>query len=225
MGYAINSLVCLKTIHKLNPESVSQQFVSLVKYVCIMLPVEPQDVVKIAKKIEKGDNEPFAEIVEEYQGFVYNFSLRLTGNRENAWDLASEVFMRVLSQLSKYSPEFPFKSWIGRVTYTTGLNYLRKHKRTIQIESLAGDVPFEVPDDGEIPDDVVIDNSIRKSVSDAIQKLKPDFRAIITLCDIEELSYEDAAQALSIPLGTVRSRLFRARSALKKILNGTKQRD
>ncbi|HOO97705.1 MAG TPA: sigma-70 family RNA polymerase sigma factor [Caldisericia bacterium] len=187
--------------------------------------MEPQDVVKIAKKIEKGDNEPFAEIVEEYQGFVYNFSLRLTGNRENAWDLASEVFMRVLSQLSKYSPEFPFKSWIGRVTYTTGLNYLRKHKRTIQIESLAGDVPFEVPDDGEIPDDVVIDNSIRKSVSDAIQKLKPDFRAIITLCDIEELSYEDAAQALSIPLGTVRSRLFRARSALKKILNGTKQRD
>lgn len=192
---------------------------------CIITLVEPQDVVKIAKKIEKGDNEPFAQIVEEYQGFVYNFSLRLTGNRENAWDLASEVFMRVLSQLSKYSPEYPFKSWIGRVTYTTGLNYLRKHKRTIQIESLAGDIPFEVPDDGEIPDDVVVDNSIRKSVSDAIQKLKPDFRAIITLCDIEELSYEDAATALNIPLGTVRSRLFRARSALKKILNGTKQRD
>ena len=192
---------------------------------CIITLVEPKEIVKIAGKIEKGDNEPFAQIVEEYQGFVYNFSLRLTGNRDSAWDLASEVFMRVLSQLSKYSPEYPFKSWIGRVTYTTGLNYLRKHKRTIQIESLAGDIPFEVPDDGKDPGDVVVDDSIRANVSNAIQELKPDFRAIITLCDIEEMSYEDAAAALNIPLGTVRSRLFRARSALKKILNGTKQRD
>ena len=185
--------------------------------------MKPERVVEIAEAVFAGDNEPFAEIVEEYKDFVYNFSLRLTGNREWAWDLSSDVFMRVLAKLDKYSPEYPFKSWIGRVTYTLGLNFIRKNKRSIQLESLGGEINFEVPDKGELPDDKMLGIVTKDMIEKAVAGLKPDFRAIITLCDIEELSYKEAADVLKIPLGTVRSRLFRARVELKEKLNGTKE--
>lgn len=184
--------------------------------------VSPERVLEIAECIRKGDREAFSEIVDEYQGFVYSFSLRLVrGNRDSAYDLSSEVFLRVLTQLSKYKPEYPFKSWLGRVTYTTGLNYIRKKRETIQIEDLQEDVPFQVPDDSPTPEEEVIQQFTKEDVSNALNKLKPDFRAIITLCDIEGVSYEEAASILGIPTGTVRSRLSRARSALKDSLDGT----
>ncbi|HOR46807.1 MAG TPA: sigma-70 family RNA polymerase sigma factor [Caldisericia bacterium] len=184
--------------------------------------MSPERVLEIAECIRKGDREPFSEIIDEYQGFVYSFSLRLVrGNRDSAYDLSSEVFLRVLTQISKYKPEYPFKSWLGRVTYTTGLNYIRKKRETIQIEDLQEDVPFQVPDDSPTPEEEVIQKFTKEDVSKALNNLKPDFRAIITLCDIEGVSYEEAASILGIPTGTVRSRLSRARSALKESLDGT----
>lgn len=183
--------------------------------------VTPQEIIQIAGKIKKGDREAFREIVEEYQGFVYNFSLRLTNNRESAYDLTSEVFLRVFIQLPKYKPEFPFKSWLGRVTYTTGLNFLRQKRETIHIEELQEDVPFQVPDGSPTPEDEVVTKSIKDAVATAIEKLKPAFRAIITLCDIQGISYDDVASILKIPTGTVRSRLSRARQSLKDAIDGT----
>ncbi|MEZ4812098.1 MAG: sigma-70 family RNA polymerase sigma factor [Caldisericia bacterium] len=185
--------------------------------------MKPERVTEIAVQVSMGNNDSFAEIVEEYQDFVYNFSLRLTGNREWAWDLTSDVFMRVLAKLDKYSPEYPFKSWIGRVTYTLGLNFIRKNKRSVQLESLGGEINFEVPDKSETPDDATDRKITVDQINKAIHELKPDFKAIINICDIEEMSYKEAADILKIPLGTVRSRLFRARAELKEILNGTKR--
>jgi len=183
--------------------------------------VEPQRILEIARSIASGDRETFSSIVEEYQHFVYNFSLRLTGNRDAAYDLASEVFLRVFQQIHKYRPEYPFKSWLGRVTYTTGLNFMRKRKGEIQLDALTEDVPFEVCDDSHLPEEIVLDHSTKQEVQTAMMKLKTDFRAIIVLCDIEEVSYEEASRILGIPMGTVRSRLSRARDALRRILNGT----
>jgi len=183
--------------------------------------VKPERVIEIAESVSVGDNEPFAEIVEEYQGFVYNFSLRLTGNREWAWDLSSNVFMRVLAKLHKYNPGYPFKSWIGRITYTLGLNFIRKNKRSIQLESLGGEINFEVPDKDDTPETKAIILVTKEKVQRAIALLKPDFKAIVTICDIEEMSYKEAADILKIPLGTVRSRLFRARKELKEKMDGT----
>lgn len=184
--------------------------------------VTPEQIVRIAVSVRKGDRESFGPIVEEYQGFVYNFALRLVGgDRERAYDLSSEVFLRVFANLSKYSPDYPFKSWLGRVTYTTGLNYLRKKKETVHIESLAEEVPFQVPDDSPNPEEIVVNAQIKEAIEKAIVQLKPDFRAIITLCDIQNVSYEDASKILGIPTGTVRSRLSRAREALKSKINGT----
>ena len=185
--------------------------------------MKPERVVEIAESVSIGNNDPFSEIVEEYQGFVYNFALRLTGNRESAWDLSSDVFMRVLAKLHKYNPSYPFKSWIGRITYTLGLNFIRKNNRSIQLEALAGDINFEVSDNEDSPEKQTLTAITKEKVQKTINLLKPDFKAIITLCDIEEMSYKEAASILKIPLGTVRSRLFRARSELKVKLNGTKE--
>ncbi|NTU61220.1 MAG: RNA polymerase sigma factor [Caldiserica bacterium] len=183
--------------------------------------VSPQEITEIAMKITKGDNEPFAGIVDEYKGFVFNFASQMSGSRELAQDLTQEIFLRVFSQLSKYKPDFPFKSWLGRVAYTTTLNYLRKKRETIAIESLAQESPFEVKDDTKLPEDVLLEKVTKESVTKAIASLKPDLRAVVVLCGIQGIEISQAAAMLDIPEGTVKSRFSRAKEDMKQAIMRT----
>lgn len=180
------------------------------------MPVSPQEITEIAMKIGKGDHESFAGIVEEYKGFVYNFSSQMSGSKELALDLTQEIFLRVFSQLSKYKPDFPFKSWLGRVAYTTTLNYLRKKRETIAIESLASEMPFEVRDDKDTPEEAFLEKVTKESVTKAISMLKPELRAVVVLCGIEGIDTSSAASMLGIPEGTVKSRFWRAKEDMKQ---------
>jgi RNA polymerase sigma-70 factor (ECF subfamily) len=180
--------------------------------------VSPQEITEIAMKINKGDNESFAGIVEEYKGFVYNFANQMSGSKELALDLTQEIFLRVFSQLSKYKPDFPFKSWLGRVAYTTTLNYLRRKREGIAIESLAQDTQFEVKDDSNSPEDAIIEKVTKESVTRAVSLLKPDLRAVVVLCGIQGLETSSVASILGIPEGTVKSRFWRAKEEMKQII-------
>ena len=180
--------------------------------------MSPQEITEIAMKITKGDNESFAGIVEEYKGFVFNFANQMSGSRDLAQDLTQEIFLRAFSQLSKYKPDFPFKSWLGRVAYTTTLNYLRKKRETIAIESLAQESPFEVKDDTQTPEDALMEKVTKESVSKAIAMLKPDLRAVVVLCGIQGVEISHAAAMLDIPEGTVKSRFSRAKDDMKQII-------
>ncbi len=187
----------------------------------IILPVEPIEVTEIAGRIKKGDSECFARIIDEYKGFVFNFASQLSGSRETATDLTQEVFLRVFRQLGQYRPDHPFKSWLGRVAYTTSLNYLRKKKETLHIESLAVDCPLEVKDGSMLPEDAVIENMTRENVRKAILKLPEDLRAVVVICHMDGVDIADASRMLGVPEGTVKSRLFRAKEELRKILERT----
>lgn len=180
--------------------------------------MSPQEITEIAMKISKGDHESFAGIVEEYKGFVYNFSNQMSGSKELALDLTQEIFLRAFSQLSKYKPDFPFKSWLGRVAYTTTLNYLRKKRETIAIESLAQETPFEVGDDKDTPEEVLLEKVTKESVTNAIKMLKPELRAVVILCGIECVDTASAASMLGIPEGTVKSRFWRAKEEMRQII-------
>lgn len=181
--------------------------------------MSPQEITEIAMKIAKGDNESFAGIVDEYKGFVFNFANQMSGSRELAQDLTQEIFLRAFSQLSKYKPDFPFKSWLGRVAYTTTLNYLRKKRETIAIESLAQESPFEVKDDThQTPEDALLEKVTKESISKAISTLKPDLRAVVVLCGIQGVEISQAAAMLGIPEGTVKSRFSRAKEDMKQAI-------
>lgn len=183
--------------------------------------MNPQEVVEIAAKVKKGDSECFSAIVDEYRGFVFNFTSQLSGSREMALDMTQESFLRVFRQIGLYRPDHPFKAWLGRVVYTTSLNYMRKKRESVHIESLAQDCPLEVRDGSTLPEEQMIEKMTTENVRKAILQLGEDLKSTLILCQVEEVDIKDAAVILGVPEGTVKSRLFRAKQELRKILERT----
>jgi RNA polymerase sigma-70 factor (ECF subfamily) len=156
------------------------------------------------------------EIVERHSDRVYRLAYRLTGNRHDAEDLTQEVFVRVFRSLSSYTPG-TFEGWLHRITTNLFLDQARR-KAKIRFDALAEDADSRIPSRAAAPDATVVDGLFDDDVELALAELPPDFRAAVVLCDIEGLSYEEIADVLGLKLGTVRSRIHRGRSMLRKAL-------
>ncbi len=156
------------------------------------------------------------EIVNEHSARVYRLAYRLTGNRPDAEDLTQEVFVRVFRSLSSYSPG-TFEGWLHRITTNLFLDQARRKAR-IRFDALADDADARIPSGAPSPDLHVVDGLFDDDVEAALRDLPPDFRAAVVLCDIEGLSYEEIADVLDLKLGTVRSRIHRGRTMLRKAL-------
>src|SRR3954454_2183564 len=156
------------------------------------------------------------EIVAEHSARVYRLAYRLTGNSHDAEDLTQEVFVRVFRSLSSYTPG-TFEGWLHRITTNLFLDQARR-KAKIRFDALADDAESRIPSRGLAPDSEVLDGMFDDDVELALAELPPDFRAAVVLCDIEGLTYEEIADVLSLKLGTVRSRIHRGRTMLRKAL-------
>ena len=157
------------------------------------------------------------EIVEQHSDRVYRLALRLTGNRHDAEDLTQEVFVRVFRSLSTYSPG-TFEGWLHRITTNLFLDQARRQRR-IRMEAMGEDaarVPSQ--DDHGRPERGYEHANLDSDVQAALDALRPEYRAAVVLCDIEGLSYEEIAVTLGVKLGTVRSRIHRARAQLRDAL-------
>ena len=157
------------------------------------------------------------EIVAQHSARVYRLAYRLTGNPHDAEDLTQEVFVRVFRSLSSYTPG-TFEGWLHRITTNLFLDQARR-KAKIRFDALADDADQRLPGRVLPPDLAYLDNSFDADVEAALASLPPDFRAAVVLCDIEGLSYEEIAEVLGLKLGTVRSRIHRGRSMLRKALS------
>ncbi|MDO5396986.1 MAG: sigma-70 family RNA polymerase sigma factor [bacterium] len=175
--------------------------------------------------LKKGDREAFNELVREYEKQVINIAYGMLSDREDALDAAQEVFVRVYKSIGTFKGQSSLATWIYRITSNICNDMLRKRQRTARTISIYPSdeeekSPLsELADDRPTPEEALELTERQRAVREGIASLNPDFRAVITLCDIEGLSYEAAAAALSIPHGTVKSRLNRARNALKKKLS------
>jgi len=145
---------------------------------------------------------------------LYNFACWLTRNREEAEDLVQETYLKAWQRFSSFQPGTNFRAWMYRILRNTFLT-----ARTGSYASLT--VPLESHEDGtelafitETPESLVLESSNRELVRRVIEELPLHFREVILLCEIEEMSYREIAETLSIPIGTVMSRLGRARSAV-----------
>jgi RNA polymerase sigma factor (sigma-70 family) len=156
------------------------------------------------------------EIVAQHSARVYRLAYRLTGNPHDAEDLTQEVFVRVFRSLSSYTPG-TFEGWLHRITTNLFLDGARRKAR-IRFDALADDADARIPSRGATPDAQVLDGLFDEDVESALAELPPDFRAAVVLCDIEGLTYEEIADVLDLKLGTVRSRIHRGRTMLRKAL-------
>ncbi|MDR3036769.1 MAG: RNA polymerase sigma factor SigE [Kitasatospora sp.] len=165
----------------------------------------------------KGWTPPsWEEIVSTHSGRVYRLAYRLTGNQHDAEDLTQEVFVRVFRSLSTYTPG-TFEGWLHRITTNLFLDTVRRKQR-IRFDALGDDAAERLPSKEPTPHQHFNDTHFDADVQQALDTLAPEFRAAVVLCDIEGLSYEEIAATLGVKLGTVRSRIHRGRSHLRKAL-------
>ncbi|MGP4000910.1 RNA polymerase sigma factor SigE [Streptomyces sp. 8N706] len=156
------------------------------------------------------------EIVSTHSARVYRLAYRLTGNQHDAEDLTQEVFVRVFRSLSTYTPG-TFEGWLHRITTNLFLDMVRRRQR-IRFDALGDDAAERLPSREPSPQQHFHDSHFDADVQQALDTLAPEFRAAVVLCDIEGLSYEEIAATLGVKLGTVRSRIHRGRSHLRKAL-------
>ena len=156
-----------------------------------------------------GNGQAFARLVERYERPVYNVALRMLRNPEDARDVSQNVFLKAYQGLAQYDPQYRFYSWIYRIAINESLNLLRLRRRE------AGPVDEQQPSDGPGPAESLAEDVTQREVADAIDCLKPDYRAVIVLKYVAERSYEEIAGILGIEVKTVRSRLFTARQLMK----------
>lgn len=165
----------------------------------------------------------FELIVTKYERLVYTVALRLLKNPEDAKDVTQETFIKVYKNLDKCKNEKMLKSWICVIANNTSIDSIRKQKKqsTIsldaQIETEAGQFIFEIPSDEKTPELKLIEDEGYGELKEAIDKLPLDYRNVLILRDIHSLSYLDVAEATNLNIGTVKSRLARARAMLRKL--------
>jgi RNA polymerase sigma factor (sigma-70 family) len=156
------------------------------------------------------------DIVREHSTRVYRLAYRLTGNQHDAEDLTQEVFVRVFRSLDSFEPG-TFEGWLHRITTNLFLDQARRRRR-IRFDALPDDFGDRMPARVPTPEAGYHDQMFDPDIEGALAELQPDFRVAVVLCDIEGLTYEEIADVLGVKIGTVRSRIHRGRSQLRKAL-------
>ncbi len=165
-----------------------------------------------------GQNSNFEDVYEEHADFVYSLSRRLSRGNADAEDLFQEVFLRVHRFLPKFQGG-SVRGWLRRIVVNTNSSLKRgkKNQAVAHLDEMEG-WKESIADSGETPDEAAERTSTREGLEHALAHLSEDFRTVLILREVEDLDYSEIAEVLNVPVGTVRSRLARARMALRKEL-------
>jgi RNA polymerase sigma-70 factor (ECF subfamily) len=159
----------------------------------------------------------FEELAMPLFGQLYNFAHWLAQDRSEAEDLVQETYAKALKGFSSFQPGTNFRAWMYRILRNTFLTSRTGLKASATVPLDSDDSP-ELPAGPDTPETILIDRSQQQLLHTAIEALPVHFREALLLCDVEEMSYQEIADTLSIPIGTVMSRLSRARKALRESL-------
>lgn len=190
-------------------------------------PVErPESEEELIRRAREGDAGAFDMLVRSNLPAVWRVAWRILRHREDAEDMVQEVFMTAYQALSGYRGECRLSTWLHRITVTRCLNHLRsrgeKLRRASRPLEVATEQVFSSPEavEGRTPLDALEQKEIGERLAHCLDRMPPLWRSALTLRDGEELSYEEMADALGVPIGTIRSRLARARMALRDCVRG-----
>ncbi len=170
--------------------------------------------------IKPGSAESFTKLIDTYQNRVFGFVRRMVPTGEDAEDITQEVFIRAFQSFDRYDARASVRTWLFRIAYNLCVDRARKTNRGLQLVSLqlSGEIEEEidVPDTRWQPDMLLEDAEFRGRLEKAIGAMSEKLRSVLLLHDKEDMSYEEIAGALNIPIGTVKSRLFLARTQLQQ---------
>ncbi|MDT8067277.1 MAG: sigma-70 family RNA polymerase sigma factor [Terriglobia bacterium] len=166
---------------------------------------------------DRPNPELFEELAMPLFDSLYNFARWLTANRDEAEDLVQETYAKALRGFSSFEQGTNFRAWMFRILRNTFLTSRTGLKPTVPLEGEEGP---ETAVAADTPESVLLGNLDHQALRDAIAELPVAYREVLLLCDVEEMSYREISEALSVPIGTVMSRISRARAALRTILSG-----
>ena len=180
---------------------------------------------ELIEKTLNGENSAFDELVLKYQDRIFNIAYRMMGSYEEAKDASQEAFVNAFKSLANFRRESSFYTYLCQILINSCKNRLKRLNRDSKLVSIDdpfptedGEVKLEIPDNTFSPRDAVERKDKEARVQEAINSLDEEHKAVVVLRDIEGLSYEDIAQALNLNIGTIKSRLHRARHELKEKL-------
>lgn len=186
---------------------------------------QPDDRVAIRLCIDgqprgtRGQKEAFGILVKRYMERAFYTALALVGNPDDAFDLSQEAFVRAFRSIKKFRPETKFFTWYYAILRNLCLNHLRNRRRHAVPFTEVGGIA-ELPDGESDPSVLAEENEAIRILWKSMSALEPEDRELITLKDLQNLSYREIAEVLHIPAGTVMSRLYHARRKLKKVMEG-----
>jgi RNA polymerase sigma factor (sigma-70 family) len=178
---------------------------------------------QLVLKAREGNQKAYADLMQRYKDSIYFMSLKMVNNREDAMDITVETFAKAFEKLDKYQPDYAFSTWLFRVATNNCIDFLRKKKlNTVSINQMNDDEderPLQIKADTLNPEETSIKKQQSEELKVLIESLPPRYRNLLTLRYFDELSYEEIAVQLDLPLGTVKAQLFRAKYLLGNIIN------
>jgi RNA polymerase sigma factor (sigma-70 family) len=182
----------------------------------------------LVNRAKDGDQKAYADLMQRYKDSIYFMALKMVNNKDDAMDLTVETFGKAFENLEKYKPDFAFSTWLFRIATNNCIDFIRKKRISlVSIDSLSDDGgderPLQIKSDTLNPEEESIKKQQSKELKDIVDKLPLRYRTLIVLRYFDELSYEEIAQQLDLPLGTVKAQLFRARDLLSNVINRRKK--
>lgn len=185
--------------------------------------VSSKEDALLIERAANGDEQAFKLIVEKYSRALRFHITRMVRDKEVIDDLIQEIFLKAFSNLGSYNTSFAFSTWLYRIATNHTIDHLRKKKlKTLSIDepvqSKDGEMQIEIADNSMRADDLILNKQRDKIILDALETLPSKYRMVIEMRHMEEKSYQEIAEELDLPLGTVKAHIFRARELLYKYL-------
>lgn len=189
-----------------------------------------KDYNLVKKAIDNGDQKAYAELMSRYKDSIYFMLLKMVNNRDDADDLTIEAFGKAFKNIRQYTPDYAFSTWLFKIATNNCIDFIRKKRK----QTFSIDKGIETDDGGELNIDIKStqpdpeENMMKKQkvmmMRDVVERLKPRYRKLVELRYFQERSYEEIAEELSLPLGTVKAQLFRAREFLYQIMKNSEHK-
>lgn len=192
--------------------------------------VRAQADLELVALAKKGDQVAFGKLMSRYRDSIFFMVLKMVHNRDDAEDLTLEAFGKAFNSITNYSADFAFSTWLFKIATNNCIDFIRKKRllttsldQTTSTED--GEItPIAVRDSASNPEEAMVKEQRAAKIRAAIEQLSPKYRSLIELRYLDELSYEEIAEKLDLPLGTVKAQLFRAKDMLYNILKITKEK-